>query len=98
MDTIDTNHRRKEDTPLQKNLQSLRVVIEGLTLIGIVWIAATQTQQGKDLVEVKTKLTAAEELSKQVPDIKSDVRLNTRDLNDLDTRVDGLEAFRKIEK
>jgi hypothetical protein len=101
MDTLDTNHRRKEDAPLYRNLQSVRTVIEGLILIGIVWIAATQTQQGKDIVEIKTTNKYVEKLADQIPDLSTRIRVNEQKIEKIDkieNRVTDLEAFKKVKE
>lgn len=88
--------RRKEDTPLQKNLASIRTVLEALVVMGVAWLVATSTQTKEDMAVIKSKLEAVDKVSTEFPEFKARVSNNQERLGDHERRIRDLETLRRV--
>lgn len=88
------------DTNGQRNWQSVRVVLEGLILAGILWSISNQTDQTKAIVKLQTQMDSIQtnglQLSQTIPPLSREVdKLDLR-VADHDRRLTELEQVRKL--
>lgn len=86
---------------MERRRDSIRVIMEGLILVGIVYVAGSTTQQSKDIAVIKVTTDNMAKNTDKVPDLIIDVRAleerqNTADKEraSLETRVSDLEKLR----
>jgi len=84
----------------QRNWQSVRVVLEGLILAGILWSISNQTDQTKAIVKLQTQMDSIQtnglQLSQTIPPLSREVdKLDLR-VADHDRRLTELEQVRKL--
>lgn len=88
--------RRKEDTPLQKNLASIRTVLEALVVMGVAWLVGTGAQTREDMAVIKSKLEAVDKVSSEFPEFKARVNNNQERIGDHERRIRDLETIKRV--
>lgn len=88
--------RRKEDTPLQRNLASVRTVLEALVVLGVAWLVGTGAQTREDMAVIKSKLEAVDKVSSEFPEFKARVNNNQERIGDHERRIRDLETIKRV--
>lgn len=87
--------RRVSDEPNQRNLASIRTILESLVVIGVAWLVATSNQQTKDLVAIKVSNEYIAKMADKVPNLE--IRLNSAEQQIVrdEKRISDLETLEK---
>lgn len=86
--------------PEGRNWHSVRVVMEGLILAGILWSISNQSEQTKAIVRLQTQIEGMQAANASIvaviPQINSDVATLKVRVDDTARRVTDLEQVRRL--
>jgi uncharacterized protein YoxC len=86
--------------PETRNWQSVRVILEGLILAGILWSINNQTDQTRAIVRLQTQIEGMQQANTGViaaiPAISNDVATMKVRIDDTARRVTDLEQLRRL--
>lgn len=98
-----TTTDRAELANMNRRRDSVKTVLEGLIAVGIAWMVAQQTQQGKDMAAIKANGEYVAKDIAKVPELMirmSNVELTTNDLKAqqaaTEERIADLETLRRV--
>jgi len=75
----------------QRNWQSVRTVLEGLILLGVVWLGSSAQEQSKAMVQAQTQVLALRDDIRELHKQLEDVPVLTREIAKLEVRADEHE-------
>lgn len=75
-----------------RNLQSIRFVMEGLILAGIIWLASSVQDQAKATVQIQTQIANLSAQLVGVPDLSRQVAQIEVRQAEHDRRIEALEG------
>lgn len=86
--------RRESDVEMRmaRNFQSLRIILEGLILVGVIWLASSVQEQGKATVQMQTQIANLSLELVGVPEISREVAQMQVRQDDHDRRINALEG------
>jgi hypothetical protein len=77
-----------------RNWQSVRTIIELLILAGVLWLANSANEQGKQLVAINVQIATLSGQMANVPDLTLKVAESKVRLDEHDRRILSLETVR----
>lgn len=73
-------------------LMSLRVIVEGLAVAGIIWLASSVTQQNVAIARLQTQVSQLNASLADVPRLSRDLAVAQSTIADQSHRLDRLES------
>lgn len=89
------NYGRREsdaDVRMARNFQSVRTVLEGLILVGIIWLASSVQDQAKATVQMQTQIANLSLELVSVPELSRQVAQMQVRQTEHDRRIQALEG------
>lgn len=73
----------------------MRMILQGLILAGVLWLAASISTQNSSIVKLQTQMETLQASLAGIPDLNTRVTKLETELTDQDRRVTTLESFRR---